>query len=226
MKRTNVMMSAAVACFLLMPLPAYGGGHTWRFSEIFSNPDGTIMYIELVECCGLPGEYLVSVMDSVATGNTYLFPAPISCGGCSTANATLLVATAGFDALPAPAPTPDYILPDSFFRQAGDTLTYSIYDTMVFGPVPTNGVNSMLANGTIAVNSPKNLAGDTDNVNVRCKDSDFNFTGGVDVVDLLRLLAEWGSCPPPCDLDTDCSGEVNVVDLLALLGEWGDCPPP
>ncbi|MCZ6837581.1 MAG: hypothetical protein O7G85_17535 [Planctomycetota bacterium] len=58
----------------------------------------------------------------------------------------------------------------------------------------------------------------------------------VDVDDLLVLLAQWGTCPLPCqvgiretpdacsgDLDRDC--EVDVDDLLILLGAWGLCVP-
>ena len=221
MKRTNVMLSAAVASFLLMPLPAYGGGHSWKFNEIFSNPDGTIMFIELRECCGGPGEYQVSYLAS--TLNLYNFPAPISCGGCSTAFAHLLVATQGFADLPG-APTPDYILPEGFFNTGGDTLSYSIYDTMIHGPVPTNGMNSLLPNGSVAVNTPTNLNGDTAHVIARCKIADYDFSGSVGVKDLLKLLGDWGPCPPPCDMDLDFSGDVGVKDLLILLGDWGDCP--
>ena len=160
-----------------------------------------------------------------STSNTYNFPAPISCGGCPTANAYLLVATQGFADLPG-APTPDYILtPDGFFNTGGDTLNYSIYDTMIHGPVPTNGMNSLLANGSIAVNTPTNLSGDTANVIARCKIADFDQSGSVNIIDLLRLLAEWGPCPPPCDMDLDFSGDVNITDLLTLLGDWGDCAP-
>ena len=63
-------------------------------------------------------------------------------------------------------------------------------------------------------------------LNVRCKVADYNFSGSVNVTDLLRLLGTWGSCPPPCDMDLDFNGTVNVDDLLTLLGDWGDCPPP
>ena len=45
----------------------------------------------------------------------------------------------------------------------------------------------------------------------------------VNVIDLLALLADWGSPGSPCDFDGD--GAVNVPDLLALLANWGmQCP--
>ncbi|MCH8005353.1 MAG: hypothetical protein IH888_03875, partial [Planctomycetes bacterium] len=58
-------------------------------------------------------------------------------------------------------------------------------------------------------------------------------SGGVDVPDLLALLAAWGGPPgegTTCDLTGGEKGEpddvVNVPDLLALLARWGPCGPP
>ena len=52
---------------------------------------------------------------------------------------------------------------------------------------------------------------------------DLDYSGTVNVIDLLMLLASWGPCPVAdvCPNDTDCDGEINVVDLLSLLAEWG-----
>ena len=52
---------------------------------------------------------------------------------------------------------------------------------------------------------------------------DVDGNGGVDVVDLLALLAAWGPCPPPgdCPADFDGDGTVDVSDLLTMLGHWG-----
>ncbi len=47
--------------------------------------------------------------------------------------------------------------------------------------------------------------------------------GGVDIVDLLALLAEWGLCAGcahcAADFDADCT--VGITDLLLLLSHWG-----
>ena len=47
--------------------------------------------------------------------------------------------------------------------------------------------------------------------------------GTVGAVDLLWLLAQWGTDPggPP---DFDGNNDVGVSDLLALLANWGPCP--
>ncbi len=52
---------------------------------------------------------------------------------------------------------------------------------------------------------------------------DLDGTGSVGILDLLALLAVWGSDPggPP---DFDGDGTVGILDLLALLANWGPCP--
>ena len=48
--------------------------------------------------------------------------------------------------------------------------------------------------------------------------ADLNGDGRVNIDDLLRLLAAFGSS---ADGDTDGDGQTNVVDLLALLADFG-----
>ncbi len=52
---------------------------------------------------------------------------------------------------------------------------------------------------------------------------DFDGDGNVGVPDLLTLLAAWGTDPggPP---DFDGDGTVGIADLLLLLAAWGPCP--
>ncbi len=54
--------------------------------------------------------------------------------------------------------------------------------------------------------------------------ADLNGDGVVNVLDLLLLLNDWGSCPTggaQCPADLNRDGQVNVLDLLLLLNEWG-----
>ncbi len=52
--------------------------------------------------------------------------------------------------------------------------------------------------------------------------ADLDGSGDVGILDLLALLAAWGTDPggPP---DFDGDGTVGILDLLALLAEWGPC---
>ncbi len=149
-------------------VPAFASAHTWRINELFSNADGTIQFIEVKECCGSPNEILLGGKDveSTATGNIFVFPANLALG--TTANKHILLATAGFAALPG-APTPDHIIPDNFFDQSADSVTYYVYDTMTFaaGVYPLDGVSSLQdtpAGFTVGPNSPTNCSGATGSV--------------------------------------------------------------
>ena len=51
-------------------------------------------------------------------------------------------------------------------------------------------------------------------------DSGESIDGTVGIVDLLTLLAQWGS-PGSCDFD---GGGVGITDFLDLLAHWGACP--
>ncbi|MCH8344566.1 MAG: hypothetical protein IH983_11325 [Planctomycetes bacterium] len=49
-----------------------------------------------------------------------------------------------------------------------------------------------------------------------------SISGDVGILDLLALLAAWGSNPGhPADFNND--GNVGILDLLALLANWGPC---
>jgi hypothetical protein len=49
--------------------------------------------------------------------------------------------------------------------------------------------------------------------------ADINGDGLVDVVDVLALLAAWGT--DGADINGD--GITDVVDLLVLIAAWGEC---
>ena len=52
---------------------------------------------------------------------------------------------------------------------------------------------------------------------------DLDGGGGVDILDLLALLAAWGPNPGhPADFNGD--DNVGILDLLILLANWGPCP--
>jgi hypothetical protein len=45
----------------------------------------------------------------------------------------------------------------------------------------------------------------------------------VDILDFLKVLADWGPCPAPpeaCPADFDNSGTVDIVDFLTVLANW------
>jgi hypothetical protein len=156
--------AALIMGLLLLAAPVQDKNHLWKFSEFFSNGDGTIQFIEMQECCASDAETQLSAAAIASDANTYTFTADLP---GPTGNKRILIATAGFAAL-AGAPTPDYIIPDGFFDPAGDTLRYrGTFDIVLLAPgaMPTDdGVTSLERVWpsivlTPIVNTPTNFAG-------------------------------------------------------------------
>lgn len=233
----NLLSFAAGVCILATTHSALGGAHTWRVNELCSSPDGQIQFIELKECCGNPAEH--GVTGSPLTSSLHSITISFTTSPQSTANRTILIATPAFAALPG-APTPDVIISAAnvpFFNPAGDTVSYSAYDSMTFGAgeMPTDcafSINDSGGSNVIAPNSPKKFNGTTRWVD-GCTPCDGDFlpaggSGAVDVVDLLGVINAWGSCPAGVPCIADCApaggdGNVTVLDLLAVINNWGTC---
>lgn len=153
---------AVPVVLLSISAPVLAGHHQWDISEVFSNSDGTIQFVEIFGIAdneqGLNGFGLTS-----NSGGSFTFNANLP--SSSTANTWTLVATSGFAALPA-APAPDYVLPDNFFDASGDTIVYAGgADSWAFGAVPINGVDSLDRTSGVGRNSPTNFAGASGSVN-------------------------------------------------------------
>lgn len=54
--------------------------------------------------------------------------------------------------------------------------------------------------------------------------SDVDRDGSVGIVDLLLVLAVWGSVDPTDPADIDGDGQVAFGDLARVLADWGPCP--
>ncbi len=156
------LAALAIAVGLIAATSAHASHHLWNFSEIFSNADGTVQYMELFTADA--NEQLVGAFG--VTSNTHTFNFVTNLPSAATANTWILVATASFTGKPGAVP-PDYIIPSNFFPTGGGTLNYAGgVQVWNYGAVPTDGVHSLLRNGTTAVNSPTNFAGQTGSVNL------------------------------------------------------------
>ncbi len=162
---------AAFLGFVLIPAAIVSAGiHTWRVTEIFSNADGTIQFIELTECCGGAGE--LGVNGGTIISNAHSFDM-IGLGVAGpTSNKSVLIASQGFADL-CGAPTPNYIIPNGmmpqFFSLTADNVRFEVYGNIQFtaGQLPLDGINSLHRavsgpapnNPFVAPNSPRNYAG-------------------------------------------------------------------
>ncbi len=155
--------------------------HLWDITEVYSNADGSVQFVEFFTTTNNQDELFNH--DVTSTANTYTIPHdldtadpvgnPNGGGNNATANQHFLIATPGFAALPG-APTPDYVFDaTNFFDTVADTIILVSADSMAFtsGELPTDGINSLNedfggTNRTTAVNSPTNFAGDTGSINL------------------------------------------------------------
>lgn len=148
---------------LAVPAPASAKSHLWKFTEIFSNADGSVQYIEMqvTEFAGV-AEWETGGRRLSSDAQLYFIPANLP--EENTFQTSMLLATPAFAALPG-APTPDFLIPAGFFDPAGDELRYRLtFDVFAFGPgaMPVDGVLALEREGLgTPVNSPRNFAGET-----------------------------------------------------------------
>jgi len=214
MTKYSLLLGAAVLPFATVA-PVLAGSHTWDVVEAFSNGNGTVQFVELMETGGGANEINIGglAVTSAATGNAFVFPANLPAG--TTSNAHILLATAAFAALPG-APVPDHIIPANFFSNSAEPapgIEFYVYDDFFFaaGDLPTNGRDSLNKQGlnyVVLPNSPTNFAGVSGNVDACPWDLDRD--GEVGIVDFLDLLGNWNN-------------PYGIVDFLDLLAAWGSC---
>lgn len=142
---------------------AFAGAHTWDVNEVFSNPSGTIQFIELIEAGGGAGETGVGGHQVTSNANSVTILSNVA---TPTSFRHILFGTTAYAALPG-APAPDYIIGAGFLSINGDRIQYIPYDSFTFGAgaLPTDGLLSLGKGGVTALNSPTNYANQTGSVN-------------------------------------------------------------
>lgn len=196
--------------------------HLWDFSEIFSNEDGTIQFIELH--APPTANFENAVANHKLKTSTQTFNVPTNLPAGATGNKFFIFATAGFSALPG-AITPNFIIPDGFFDPQGDSLNWSDVDTLSWtaGQLPLDGHLSLLENGTTAVNTPTNFAGDVGEINLApvVVPGDTNGDQVVDLIDLNNVRNNFGAVGPGVLGDTNNDESVDLSDLNAVRNNFG-----
>ena len=159
----STILATVVASIAMTVSPSQAAHHLWTFSQVFSNASGSTQFIQLG--CPASGENNIGAFSITSNSNSLNFLTNLS-SATSTANAWVLIATSNFGSLPGGV-APDYVLPSNFFSTGGDTLKYAgTVDTWTFGAVPTDGVHSLMRNGTTPQNAPINFEGQTGSVDL------------------------------------------------------------
>ena len=99
-------MNQMARCLLALMLTMFATAslatfHTFKIDEIYSNADGTVQYVVLLESQGFDGENLLGVHSLTTTQGTTVTPFPFGTNlpGTIPANKRVLIATPGFAAL-------------------------------------------------------------------------------------------------------------------------------
>jgi len=153
---------------VLVPLSATARFHLWQITEVYSNADGSVQFVELANNADL--EDLTATHTVASNSETYTIPSNL--GTTSTANHHLLFATPAYASAPGAVP-PDFtfnpLAPPSatFMSRSADTINFGNgLNTFSYaaGELPTNGelsLNEAYGSNvrTVASNSPTNFAG-------------------------------------------------------------------
>ena len=171
---TALAFAAAFGALALASRPAGAIVDLWDFTEVYSDADGSVQFIEFFTDTNFQFNTTGAFIHSFATDMIFSFPNDLP---LATADRHLLVATAGFDTIPGGI-TPDFVLPANFVDTDGDILSLvdvnanEVVSSFFFGgpvPLPTNGIDSLNRDfgdtlRFVAVNSPTNFVGDSGSV--------------------------------------------------------------
>ncbi len=168
---------AAIFTGALVAQTAQAQNYTWRFWEIYSNPDGNIQYVVVYDQSGntnnqnnLQGVQLASIHNSAEhahdPGFVSIYTFPNNLPSTQTAGKKWLIGTQQFADLN--IITPDFIVDNQFIPQLLGVLTLAtgnngsnIIDSVANYPLPDDGVSALFRDGSKGPNLATNFAGQT-----------------------------------------------------------------
>ena len=159
----TLVIGASLAC--LLPLnTARAAFHLWDINEVYSNPDGTVQFIELRALFGSQ-EFLAGSgsIQSTNSNGVNTFTCPTNLPG-DTANKFLILGTSNLASIPGGV-IPNYIIPANFIRPpVGGGKAAVIYvpnsatATASYTSLPTDGDSALLRSGSSFIVVPTNSA--------------------------------------------------------------------
>jgi hypothetical protein len=154
-----------VCCGLLAlaicQMQVFGAFHLWRVSEVYSNSDGSVQFVEMF--CELAGQNFVANHQLISRDANGVIKGvcviPNNVVGNSLNN-YLLFGTVGFSAVA--GVQPDATLPPDFLSRTSGSVSFETIDTMNYQNLPQDGFSSIHRNPSgvqiVALNSPRNFS--------------------------------------------------------------------
>jgi cytochrome c553 len=157
-KRLSMAVAAGAAGFVS---PASADFDQWRISEVFTNADAAIQYVELETTAMNQGDVAGLVLTAInADGQQQNNATLMSDLSGDTSNRNLLIATESFAELT--GLNPDLLVPDGFLFTEGGSINFANGTAIIeyaARQLPKNGVQSIDGNGAAISPGPTNFAG-------------------------------------------------------------------
>jgi len=150
---------------------AHAAFHLWTITQIYSNSDGSLQFIEMFDPAGFQqffnGQPITVFNSSNSVQNPFTVPLTPDYSGTNSLNHFLLFGTAGLHA--AGGPVPDFIIPNGFLFTGGGKIdffgTSGGTNDLTYPALPSDGIHALTYNnGPVVINSPTNFAGQTGQV--------------------------------------------------------------
>jgi hypothetical protein len=158
---------------LLLSGDAHATFHLWRITQLYSNADGSVQFIEL-EALAANQQFLTGHTITSSQGSnthTYTFTQPLpgdtaeTMGGGGyggygmvTSYKMMLIGTQGFAALN--VVPPDYVVPNGFLFTTNGTVNWGDgSDVFSYASLPTDGRLALNRSGSATTNAPMNFDG-------------------------------------------------------------------
>jgi hypothetical protein len=160
--RMRLIYRFLLSLFAVAALPASATFHLWAMTELYSNADGTVQFLELRALTGSQEFIAGHTIRATSGGTTHSFAVTQNLPGDSSGR-RFLIGTQGFAALGVVAP--DVTVPNGFFFQGGGAVDWGEgSDSWTHGALPNDGTSSLNRDGSVSTNSPTNFAGQTGTV--------------------------------------------------------------
>ena len=183
----------------------------WRISEIFTNADATIQYVELESTATNQGDVaglVITAMD--AGGQQQNIATLVNDLSGDTSNRNLLIATESFAELT--GLSPDLLVPDGFLFTEGGSINFANGTATIeyaANQFPKNGVQAIDGNGVAISPGPTNFAGLSATVSV---ETNASFDAAASVV-VLPVVDVPGTGLARVSFDVSLAANVDETEF-------------